>query len=112
MNPGYGTWVMATGIVSTGLGIFGYPMLSDWRHLVHREPLGHDAAWWSMVFPLGMYAVAGAGYGRVTGLGFLVDIARVAVWVGFAAWLGVAVVMARSIVSPARTQMSRIGNRT
>jgi hypothetical protein len=29
MNPGYGTWVMATGIVWTGLGIFGYPMLSE-----------------------------------------------------------------------------------
>jgi tellurite resistance protein TehA-like permease len=94
-------------------GTWWIPLLlifAIWRHLVHREPIGHDSAWWSMVFPLGMYAVASADYGRVTGLGFMVDIARVEVWVGFGAWLGVALVMARSLVLPAFTRLSRVGN--
>lgn len=80
LNPGYGAWVMATAIVST--------------------------AWWSMVFPLGMYAAASANYGRASGLGFMVDIARHEVWIGFAAWLGVFAAMVGSFL-PARTARKR-----
>lgn len=85
-------------------GSWWIPMLlafALWRHVYHRDPLHYDAAWWSMVFPLGMYAVAGASYGRATGVAFMVDIARVEVWVGLAAWLGVSVAMAVSLLRPA-----------
>ncbi|MEU4098721.1 hypothetical protein [Streptomyces sp. NPDC026673] len=61
-----------------------------WRHGVGGEPVGHGPALWSMVFPLGMYAAASASYGRETGLDFMVEIARVAAWIGFAAWAAVA----------------------
>lgn len=84
----FGTWWIP---MLLGVGI--------WRHLIRREPVGYDAALWSMVFPLGMYAVASASYGRATGLGFMVDIARGEIWVGFLAWLGVLAVMARSLVT-------------
>lgn len=74
-----------------------------WRHVYHRDPLHYDAPWWSMVFPLGMYAVAGASYGRATGVDFMVDIARVEVWVGLAAWVGVSVAMVASFLRPDAT---------
>jgi len=69
-----------------------------WRHLVRREPLRYEPTLWSMVFPLGMYAVGSAEYGQATGLGFMVDIARVELWVAVAAWAGVLVAMIRSLL--------------
>jgi tellurite resistance protein TehA-like permease len=69
-----------------------------WRHAIQQEPTPYDPTWWSMVFPLGMYAVASEGYGRTTGMGFMVDIGRVELWLGVAAWLAVSAAMARSVV--------------
>jgi tellurite resistance protein TehA-like permease len=63
------------------------------RHVLLREHLHYEPAWWSMVFPLGRFAVASVAYGRAAGLGFMVDIARGEVWLGFAAWSGVSVAM-------------------
>ncbi|MEE6282011.1 hypothetical protein [Georgenia sp. MJ170] len=37
-----------------------------WRHRTHRVPLKYQATLWSLVFPLGMYAVAGIYLGRPT----------------------------------------------
>jgi hypothetical protein len=45
-----------------------------------------------------MYAVAGASYGRVSGLGFMVDIGRVEVWLGFVTWLAVSAAMVGSFL--------------
>ena len=39
-----------------------------WRHVVRRVPLRYDATLWSIVFPLGMYAVAGIYLGRADDL--------------------------------------------
>ncbi|TXS31198.1 tellurite resistance/C4-dicarboxylate transporter family protein [Streptomyces sp. gb1(2016)] len=66
------------------------------RHVVERQRVGYEPALWSMVFPLGMYAAASTTYGRATGLTFMVDIARIEIWFGFAAWLAVAIAMCRS----------------
>jgi tellurite resistance protein TehA-like permease len=33
-------------------------LLGAWRHVIRRVPLRYDLQFWSMVFPLGMYAVA------------------------------------------------------
>jgi tellurite resistance protein TehA-like permease len=84
-------------------GTWWIPLLLAWgvrRHLVEREPVAYEPTLWSMVFPLGMYAAASADYGRATGLDFMVDIARVEVWIGFAAWLAVAAAMARALLRP------------
>ena len=35
-----------------------------WRHAVRRVPLRYEATMWSIIFPLGMYAVAGIYLGR------------------------------------------------
>ncbi|WP_406373973.1 tellurite resistance/C4-dicarboxylate transporter family protein [Streptomyces sp. NBC_01550] len=68
------------------------------RHLVDRERVEYEPALWSMVFPLGIYAAASATYGRTTGLTFMVNIARVEVWFGLAAWVVIAVAMCRSFL--------------
>ncbi|WP_255950636.1 tellurite resistance/C4-dicarboxylate transporter family protein [Streptomyces odontomachi] len=84
-------------------GTWWIPLLLSFgvrRHLVEREPVGYEPTLWSMVFPLGMYGAASASYGRVTGLDFMVDIARVEIWIGFAAWVAVAITMGRSFRSP------------
>lgn len=73
-----------------------------WRHLARGTSGGYQPTLWSMVFPLGMYAAASANYGQTTGLAFMVAIARVEVWVGFAAWVVVAIAMARSWLVPRR----------
>lgn len=74
-----------------------------WRHLRHGAPLRYDASLWSMVFPLGMYAAASVNYGRATGVVFMVDIARVEIWVAFAVWVGVVVLLAVELVHPGTT---------
>lgn len=82
-------------------GTWWFPLLlifAIWRHLVRGPPIGYEPTLWSMVFPLGMYAAASAGYGRVTGLGFMVAIAHVEVWVSLVVWTGVAIAMGRSLL--------------
>jgi tellurite resistance protein TehA-like permease len=90
-------------------GTWWIPLLlvfAVWRHFVRGASVGYEPTLWSMVFPLGMYAAASANYGWATGLGFMVAIARVEVWVGFAAWLGVAAVMVRSLFISSRPNTS------
>lgn len=71
-----------------------------WRHLVHKIPLTYEATWWSIVFPLGMYAVAGMYIGRADSLPIVEQIGAMWLWVGAAAWLFAAVQMVRSSVRP------------
>jgi tellurite resistance protein TehA-like permease len=87
-------------------GTWWAPMLLGfgvWRYLVRREPFRYEAALWSMVFPLGMYAVGSVSYGRVTHLGFMVGIAQVELWVAVAAWVGVLVAMGHSLFATSAT---------
>jgi len=74
-----------------------------WRHLRHGAPLRYDPSLWSMVFPLGMYAAASVTYGRATGMVFMVDIARIEVWVAFAVWAAVLVLLGADLVHPGTT---------
>lgn len=69
-----------------------------WRHIVHRIPVAYEATWWSIVFPLGMYAVAGMYIGRADSLPIVERIGAAWLWVGAAAWVYAAVQMARSSV--------------
>jgi tellurite resistance protein TehA-like permease len=74
-------WVLATWLVPA-LFTMGW-----WRHVTHRLPLTYDANLWSIVFPLGMYAVASTRIGDADRLPLLTDIGRVWIWVALAAWL-------------------------
>lgn len=77
------------------LVIFGF-----WRHVVRREPLAYHPAYWSLVFPLGMYTVATFRLSTASQYAPLENISRVMVWVAFGAWL---VVMAGLLRSARRT---------
>jgi tellurite resistance protein TehA-like permease len=74
-------WVLATWLLPA-LFAMGW-----WRHITHRVPLRYDANLWSIVFPLGMYAVASTRLGAIDGLDVLTDVGRVWLWIALAAWL-------------------------
>jgi hypothetical protein len=63
-----------------------------------RRP-GYDLRRWSTVFPVGMYAAASFLVARAAGVGTIVGLARVAVWIALAVWLAVALAMARRALS-------------
>jgi tellurite resistance protein TehA-like permease len=76
----FGTWWVPLLIV---LGL--------WRHIRRHWPLTYEPTLWSMVFPLGMYAVATWTFGKVAHLTFMAPIGRFMLWVAIAAWAAVAV---------------------
>jgi tellurite resistance protein TehA-like permease len=93
----FATWLMPV-LVAAGW----------WRHIVRRVPLRYEATLWSMVFPLGMYAVAGIYLGQADQLPVVGMIGRAELWVAFAAWAIVFVAMTRhvwqSVLIQARTR--------
>ncbi|HEX2894963.1 MAG TPA: tellurite resistance/C4-dicarboxylate transporter family protein [Marmoricola sp.] len=64
-----------------------------WRHVRRRVPLRYEATLWSIVFPLGMYAVAGIYLGRADHLPVVEAIGRAELWVALAAWAATFVAM-------------------
>jgi tellurite resistance protein TehA-like permease len=78
----FGTWLIPA-LVAAGW----------WRHWVRRVPLRYDASLWSIVFPLGMYGVAGHYIGRADKLPIVKTIGENETWVALAAWAGLFVVM-------------------
>lgn len=73
-------WAWATWWIPM-LIIFGV-----WKHLVRRRPVQYEATLWSMVFPLGMYAVTSFRFGLAADFFPLEWISRVMVWVAFGTW--------------------------
>ena len=64
-----------------------------WRHAVHRIPLRYEATWWSIVFPLGMYGVAGHYIGRADNLPIVRSIGENETWFALGFWVCVFVAM-------------------
>lgn len=69
-----------------------------WRHRTHRVPLVYEATLWSIVFPLGMYAVAGIYLGQANGLPIVGAIGSIELWVAFAVWALTLAAMVRHVV--------------
>jgi tellurite resistance protein TehA-like permease len=57
-----------------------------WRHVTHRVPLRYEATLWSIVFPNGMYAVAGIYLGQADSLPIVGAIGNAWLWFALAAW--------------------------
>lgn len=57
-----------------------------WRHFWKRVPFDYDVSLWSMVFPLGMYAVASVHLGQAEQLPWVERIGRAELWLAFAVW--------------------------
>ena len=64
-----------------------------WRHWRHKVPLTYDSTLWSIVFPLGMYAVAGITLGEADRLPVVGVIGAVELWFALLVWLLVVVAM-------------------
>jgi tellurite resistance protein TehA-like permease len=78
-----------------------FPVLvaaGSWRHWFRRVPLRYEATLWSIIFPLGMYAVAGIYLGEADSLPLVHAIGATELWIAFAAWLLVFVSMLRHVV--------------
>jgi len=65
-------------------------IIGIWKYLVSRELLTYDPSLWSVVFPLGMYAVAVELLSRLPGLSFLHAVDPWLTWIAFTAWVIVA----------------------
>lgn len=68
-----------------------------WRHAVRRVPLRYLATLWSMVFPIGMFAVASISMGRTDGLPMAEQIGGVALIVAVIVWALVFIAMLHRI---------------
>jgi tellurite resistance protein TehA-like permease len=92
---GFATWLIPP-LVAAGW----------WRHRRHGVPLRYDATLWSIVFPLGMYAVAGIYLGQADRLPVVGAIGTAELWVALTAWVAVFVAMLahlwRTVVRPHR----------
>lgn len=73
-------WAMATWLIPV-LVAAGW-----WRHVRRQVPLRYEATLWSMIFPLGMYAVAGIYLGEADQLPLVSLIGSVWLWAAFSAW--------------------------
>lgn len=82
-----------------------------WRHVSRRMPLRYEATLWSIIFPLGMYAVAGIYLGEADRLPVVARIGAVELWIAFAAWLLVFVAMtvhvSRTVFMPWHRSVTR-----
>lgn len=82
-------------------GLWWVPLLvafGFWRHVVRREPLRYTTALWSIVFPLGMFAVATYRFGTENHMPLVVWVGDVATWVAGAAWFAVVLGMAATFI--------------
>ena len=70
-----------------------------WRHVRHRVPLRYEPALWSVVFPLGMYGVAGQTLGTADHLPIVAGIGAWEEWVALAAWALAFVAMLAHLLS-------------
>ncbi len=62
-------------------------IIGIWKYGISKERLSYDPSLWSIVFPLGMYAVAVYLLGRLPGLEVLQPVAPWLAWIAFAAWV-------------------------
>lgn len=69
-----------------------------WRHVARRIPLRYEATMWSIIFPVGMYAVASLYLGRADHLPLVETVGAVVIWIALAAWLLTFVVMSRHVI--------------
>lgn len=86
-------WAFATWLIPVLLAA------GVWRHFLRRIPLTYQPTLWSMVFPLGMYAVAGIYLGRADRLPVVQFVGENWFWVALVAWVLVAVAMLRDMMT-------------
>jgi tellurite resistance protein TehA-like permease len=82
-----------------------YPLLAGaglWRHLIHRVPLRYTPSLWSIVFPLGMFAVASLRLGRVEHLPLVEGVGVAGLVLAVIAWAAVMIGLVVTLVRGVR----------
>ncbi len=74
-------------------------MFGAWKHGVRRAPLTYTPMFWSLVFPLGMYALASRRLSLAAEFAPLRLVSGVMVWVALGAWTLTAAGLARRIAA-------------
>ncbi|MDA8357836.1 MAG: tellurite resistance/C4-dicarboxylate transporter family protein [Actinomycetota bacterium] len=104
-------FVIGLSVVLWAFGTWWIPLLvlfGIWRYVLRRYPRSYEPRLWNMVFPLGMYTVASFSLGQTPGLGFMVAVARVWVWVGVAAWVAVMLLMVEALARSWRNRSASV----
>jgi len=89
LTPFFGAATLATWAWATWL-IPLLVLLGIWKHGVHRVPICYSAMLWSMVFPLGMYAVATLRVARLADAPALATFSGAMGWIALLAWAATA----------------------
>ncbi|MBV8522473.1 MAG: tellurite resistance/C4-dicarboxylate transporter family protein [Acetobacteraceae bacterium] len=69
-----------------------------WRYAIRRVPVSYRAAWWSVVFPVGMYATCTREYARAVSISFLEPLSDAFTVIAVAAWAIAAVGVVRAML--------------
>lgn len=97
-------WSFGTVLIPFTIGLGVHDLLR------RREARRYTVGWWSIVFPIGMYATATLKFGTAIGVEEFATIGTAAVWCGGAAWLLVAAGgLARIRLSSSRRSASARG---
>ena len=70
-----------------------------WRHVTRRVPLRYEPTLWSIVFPLGMYSVAGSFLGQADRLPLVRHVGDAESWIALAAWAVTFAAMVRHLAA-------------
>lgn len=100
-------FVAGFSVVLWSFGSWFIPMLvlfGLWRYYVRRFPWSYEPKLWSVVFPLGMYAVATVTLGRAIDFDFMKELASMWVWLGVAAWGVVTLLLLMSLIRSSRPE--------
>ena len=93
-------FLMGTTLLAWGFATWWIPLLlaiGVWRHGVQRVPLRYDPQYWSLVFPLGMYAASTFRLEGALDVGLPSELATTTFWVAVAAWFVTALGLGTSL---------------
>jgi len=86
-------------------------IISFWKHAVKKVPLGYEPRQWSVVFPLGMYTVAGYQLSLASQFDPLHQISHVVIWIALTLWvlliIGLLSRIARGLIIPSTHLMEK-----
>jgi len=84
-------------------------LLGIWKHGVRGVPLTYTPLLWSLVFPLGMYAVASLRLSLAASLPPLTAMSQTMIWIALAAWIATALALADACWRRYRAFEPRLG---